>query len=97
MDLTPEFKLHVNILLASNNIYQITSLSFNTTDQNVCPIINSWKYSLEKGELRYNAPNNEYTVEGLLKINLHGDNNSKLYDIRIDVMDNRTIEDKEPQ
>ncbi|MGD9673674.1 MAG: hypothetical protein AB7U98_09375 [Candidatus Nitrosocosmicus sp.] len=92
VELMAEFKLHENILLASNDVYQITNLSFNTTDKNICPIINNCKYSLEKGELRYNAPNNEYAVEGLLKINLEGEKNSKLYDIRIDVMDNRTTE-----
>lgn len=91
--LKAEFKPHENLLLASNDVHQITKLSFNTTDENICPIY-TCEYSLENGELRYNKLIDEYAVEGLLKINFNGEEESKLYDIRIDVMANKTLEIK---
>lgn len=87
--LDAEFKPHENPLLSLNDVYQITKLSFDTTDKNICPT-NNCKYSLEKGELRYNAPVSKYAVEGLLRINFNADENPRLYDIQIDLMENST-------
>lgn len=92
VDLYAEFKPHENLLLAENDVYQMTQLSFNTTDKSICPD-SSCEYTFENGELRYNAFVDEYAVEGLLRIHFIADENPKLYDIRIDLMVNSTSVD----